>query len=112
MKTLTRDINDYSLSPNSKLIALSVCGEIFIREDDKEKSRTIPVSNHAYRDNEPVWLNDSILLFTSDRANGNFEIYTVRSADTSQSNIFNSLKHKVTPITRTPLDETDRQRYR
>lgn len=105
MKTFARDINDYSVSPNGKLIALSVRGEIFIREDDKEKSRTINVSNHAYRDIEPVWLNDSILLFTSDRANGNFDIYMAKSSDTSQSNIFKSLKHKVTTITRTPMDE-------
>ncbi len=105
MKTFARDINDYTVSPNGKLIALSVRGEIFVREDDKEKSRTINVSNHAYRDIEPVWLNDSILLFTSDRANGNFDIYMAKSSDTSQSNIFKSLKHKVTTITRTPMDE-------
>ncbi len=105
MKTFSRDINDYAVSPNGKNIALTVRGEVFVREDDKEKSRTINISNIAYRDTEPVWLNDSTLLFTSDRANGNFNIYMARSADTAQTNIFKSLKNKITQITNSLKDE-------
>ena len=34
-----------------------------------------------------------------------FDIYMVKSVDTSQTNIFKSLKHKVSQITNTPKDE-------
>lgn len=105
-KTLTSGATEYSVSPNGKLMAFSVRGEVFIKEADKEKSRSINVSNHAFRDIEPTWLNDSTLLFTSDRANGNYDIFMVSSADTSQRNIFKTMKHKLTQITKTGEDET------
>lgn len=105
-KTLTTGASDFAVSPNGKLLAYSIRGEVFVKEADKEKSRSINVSNHAFRDIEPTWLNDSTLLFSSDRANGNFDIYMVRSANSTQRNIFKSLKHELTPITKTPGDET------
>ena len=105
-KTLTSGATEYSVSPNGKLMAFSVRGEVFIKEADKEKSRSINVSNHAFRDIEPTWLNDSTLLFTSDRLNGNYDVFMVSSADTSQRNIFKTMKHKLTQITKTTEDET------
>ncbi|MEO7310142.1 MAG: S41 family peptidase [Chitinophagaceae bacterium] len=105
-KTLTTGANDYAVSPNGKLIAFTNRGEVFIKEADKEKSRSINVSNHPYRDIEPAWLNDSTLLFCSDRANGNFDMYLYRSSDTTEHSMYKSLKHELTQVTRTPLDET------
>jgi tricorn protease len=105
-KTLTTGASDYAVSPNGKLLAYTIRGEVFIKEADKEKSRSINASEHAFRDVEPTWLNDSTLLFSSDRANGNFDIYMARSSDTTQRNIFKSLKHQLTQITKTPSDET------
>lgn len=105
-KTFTREANEYAVSPNGKLMALGVRGEIFIKEVDKEKSRSINVSEHSFRDIEPAWLNDSTLLFTSDRANGNFDMYMVQSADTSQRNIFKTLKHRLVQLTKTSDDES------
>ncbi|PLK44259.1 S41 family peptidase [Emticicia sp. TH156] len=104
-KTFTSGASEYAVSPNGKLLAFSVRGEIFLKEADKEKTRSINVSTHAYRDMEPTWLNDSTLLFTSDRANGNFDIYLVRSADTTQRNLFKSMKHSVVQLTKTTGDE-------
>ncbi|CAH0997649.1 Tricorn protease [Emticicia aquatica] len=106
-KTLTTGANEYAVSPNGKFLAYSIRGEIFIKEADKEKYRSINVSEHPFRDVEPTWLNDSTLLFSSDRANGNFDIFMVRSADTTQRNIFKTLKHELLQITNTAGDETD-----
>ncbi len=106
LKTFTSGANQYAVSPNGKLLAYSIRGEVFLKEADKEKSRSINVSEHPFRDVEPTWLNDSTLLFSSDRANGNFDIYMFRSADSTQRNIFKSLKHELVQITKNPNDET------
>ena len=104
-KTFANGATSFAVSPNGKLLAFSVRGEIFLKEADKEKTRSINVSEHAYRDIEPTWLNDSTLLFTSDRTNGNFDIYMVRSIDTTQRNLFKSMKHSAVQITKTTGDE-------
>lgn len=106
-KTFRSGADAFSVSPNGKLMAFTERGEVFVKEVDKEKTRSVNISNHAYRDLEPTWLNDSTLLFSSDRKNGNFDIYLARSADASQPNIFKSLKHELIQITNTAEDETD-----
>lgn len=105
-KTLATGLEEYKVSPNGKLLAYSLRGEVFIKEADKEKTKSINVSQHAFRDITPTWLNDSTLLFTSDRNNGNFDLYLVNSSDASERNIFKSLKHQVTQITKTAEDES------
>ncbi|SOE21206.1 C-terminal processing protease CtpA/Prc, contains a PDZ domain [Spirosomataceae bacterium TFI 002] len=105
-KTFSREAEGFVVSPNGKLMAFEVRGEIFVKEADKDMSRSVNVSNHAFRDVEPAWLNDSTLLFSSDRSNGNFDIYMVRSSDKEQPNIFKSLKHELLKVTNTTEDET------
>ncbi len=105
-KTLTTGANDYAVSPNGKMLAFALRGEIFIKDADKEKSRSVNVSNHAYRDVEPAWLNDSTLIFCSDRADGNFDMYLYRSSDTTERSMYKSLKHELKQITKTDGDET------
>jgi tricorn protease len=105
-KILTTEAGEYTVSPNGKLMAFSVRGEIFIKEADREKTRSINASEHAFRDMNPTWLNDSALLFCSDRNNGNFDFYLFRSADTSERNIFKSMKHELVRITNTADDES------
>jgi tricorn protease len=105
-KTYSSNAGDLAISPNGKLMAFGVRGEIFVKEVDKEASRSINVSEHAFRDLEPVFLNDSTLLFTSDREKGNFDIYLLSSADAKQPNIFKSLKHSLKKITNTSSDES------
>jgi C-terminal processing protease CtpA/Prc/Tol biopolymer transport system component len=105
-KTFANGANEYAVSPNGKLIAYGVRGEIFIKEADKEKSRSINVSEHAYRDQQPAWLNDSSLLFCSDRADGNFDMYLVRSTDTAEHNVFKSLKRQLIQVTKTSANES------
>ena len=105
-KTNTNGATEYALSPNGKLLAMVVRGEVFVKEADKDKSRAVNVSGHAYRDMNPVWLNDSALLFTSDRRNGNFDICLLRSADTTERNVFKTLKHELIFVTETSEDES------
>jgi tricorn protease len=105
-KTMNNGATDYALSPNGKLMAFTIRGEVFIKEADKEKSRSVNVSNHPYRDMNPVWLSDSALIFTSDRADGNFNLFMVRSVDTNEVNLFRTLKPRIIQITSSKEDET------
>jgi tricorn protease len=105
-KTFTSGATEYAVSPNGKLMAYTVRGEVYIKEADKEKSRSVNVSNHPYRDMEPVWLNDSALIFTSDRNGGNFNLFMVRSVDTTEVNLFRTMKPRIIQITNTEEDET------
>ena len=53
-----------------------------------------------------AWLSDTTLIFTSDRLDDNFELYLAKSSDKSQLNIFKSLKHDITRLTKTDEDES------
>ncbi len=106
-KSFSTGANEYAVSPNGKLLAYSLRGEVFIKEADKDRNRSVNISNHSYRDDQPAWLNDSILLFCSDREDHNFEIYAARSTDTMEHNLFKSLKHEIIRLSRTPEDEHD-----
>ena len=101
-KTVSNGIKDVSVSPNGKLIALSINGEIFVKENDKDKPKTNNVSNHPYRDDNPFWIDDHTLGFLSDR-NGHNEFFKVVSED---KNVWlsRSLKTKVTQLTKSKTD--------
>lgn len=105
-KTVTNGVNEFEVSPNGKLLALAVRGEVYVKEANKEKNMTTNLSGHAYRDMNVVWLNDSIVLFTSDREDNNFDIYMAKSSEKQQPNIFKALKHQVTRITKSSQDES------
>ena len=106
-KTFSKDASEYEISPNGKLAAFVVRGEVFIKEVDKEKSRSVNLSEHAYRDMDICWLSDSTLLFVSDRDSNQYDIFIVRSADKNQSNLFKSLKHELIKVTNSPEDESN-----
>ena len=105
-KTFTNNMREYSISPNGKLIAFVIRGEVFVKEADKDKNRSINLSDSPFRDQEPCWVNDTTLVFTSDRESNNFEMYLVKSSDKTQSNIFKSLKHQIVRLTKTDGDES------
>lgn len=105
-KTASNDIREYEISPNGKLINFTVRGEVYVKEANKDKTNSTNLSDHAYRDMDIAWLSDSVVLFTSDREDNNFDIYMAKSIDKEQSNIFKSLKHQVTRITKTSQDES------
>lgn len=105
-KTVSNGVNEYLVSPNGKLLALGLRGEVYVKEINKDKNSTNNVSNHAYRDQDIAWASDSILFFTSDREDNNFDIYRVKSIDKKELNIFKSLKHQVTRLTKSAEDES------
>ncbi len=105
LKSFTNGGSEYTLSPNGKLIAYTLRGEVFIKEANKEKARSVNVSNHPYRDMSPAWLNDSALVFTSDRNKGNYDLYLVQSVDTGEVSLFKTLKPKIIQLTSTSDDE-------
>ena len=73
-KTYTKSARDYAISPNGKYLALEIRGEIFVTPNDKDRKRTVQITKNPYRDQAPTWLNDSTLLFISDR-NGNKDVF-------------------------------------
>ena len=104
-KTLSAGVTDYSISPNGKYSAFVSRGEVFVKENDKDKSRSVNLSNHAFRDQQVSWLSDSSIVFASDR-DGQFDLYLVKSSDKNQTNIFKSLKHEIIKLTNTDVEES------
>ena len=103
-KTYSSSASDYAISPNEKQIAFVVHGELFVKLNNKEKKRSVQLTDHPYRDKEPVWLNDSTLLFISDR-DGKFDLYALQSSDMKEGDLYKSFKRKVTRLTNNAADE-------
>ncbi|NVK52935.1 MAG: PD40 domain-containing protein [Flavobacteriaceae bacterium] len=101
-KTVSNGVRGLSVSPNGKLVALSINGEIFVKENTKEKTSTNNVSNHPFRDANPFWIDNNTLGFLSDR-DGHNELYKVVSLD-KNVNLSRSLKIKVSKLTKSKED--------
>ena len=97
-KKVSDDIDQYSVSPNAKLSAYVVRGDIYVTRNDKEDSRSVRLTQGAARDQDVVWLNDTHLVFVSDREGQN-NLYLLSSSDADQADVFRSLKHEITAIT-------------
>jgi len=105
-KTFTNRIEEIALSPNGKQTALVIRGELFVRSTDKDNKKTVNVSKSAYRDRMPLWLNDSALVFVSDR-DGQNDLYLLKSNDAEEFDLLRTLKHKVVRLTDTKKNEQD-----
>ena len=103
-RTFTSNATEYALSPNGQYLAFVVRGELFLRRNDPDDSRTVRLTRHPWRDREPAWLNDSTLVFVSDRA-GQYDLYLLRAADSGTADLFESLTYEVIRLTDTPEDE-------
>ena len=79
--TTSGNISTFDVSPDQKLLAMEIEGEIFVKLNDKEKRSTNNVSNHPFRDRDPQFINNKEVLFISDR-DGHNEIYVAKSKDT------------------------------
>ncbi len=101
-KTVSGDISNYAVSPNGKNVALEINGEIFVKENNKEKKRSNNVSKHPYRDINPQWLDDKTVVFSSDR-DGVYKLYSAVSTDTLVG-LHRSLKTKVKKLTNSKED--------
>jgi len=104
-KTISSKVTGYDVSPDGKLIAFEVRGEIFVTQSNEKKSRAVNISNNPYRDKDVVWLNNQSLIFSSDRS-GAFNLYLVTSDDKNEKDLFKSLKHKIVKLTNSNEEET------
>ncbi len=96
-KTFNNQATDFSVSPNEKYLAFVVRGEIFITQNDEDKSRSVQITDHPARDMQVDWLNDSVLIFLSDR-DGDYDIFMVRSTDEDQSDLFKTFKRETQKV--------------
>lgn len=103
-KTYTDQATAFSLSPNEKYLAFVVRGEIFITQNDKDKSRAIQITDHVAHDRQVAWLSDTVLVFISDR-DGDFGIYKVQSTDEKESDLFKTFKRETQKILDTDEEE-------
>lgn len=92
-QTFTGDINSYQVSPNGKYLVSSIKGNIFITQAKDKDNFTRTLSNNSYNNMDPVWLNDTSILFIGNE-NGKKEVFLIQSSDPDQVDIFKSLKHE------------------
>ena len=105
-KTYSGNLNEIAPSPDSKYSAFVIRGDIFITENNKEKSKSVNVTNSSSRDRMVNWLSNEALVFVSDKEGQN-DIYLLRSDDPKEKNLFKTLKRKVIRLTKTDFDESD-----
>nr|WP_136250509.1 S41 family peptidase [Ningiella ruwaisensis] len=105
-KTMTNEVDEYAVSPNGKLSAYVIRGDIYVTRNDKEDKRSVRLTEGPERDRDLAWLNDNALVFVSD-INGQNDLFLLTSDDESDKNLFTSLKHKVTAITDSQAEEFD-----
>jgi C-terminal processing protease CtpA/Prc/tricorn protease-like protein len=113
-KSFASSADEYAVSPNGKLTAFVIRGEIFVTENNKEKKRTVNLTDHPFRDQDVTWLSDDALIFSSDRY-GQYDLFLVKPAG-SETTIFKALKHQIIRLTETealehrPLISPDRKK--
>ncbi len=103
-KSFSGDAEEFAVSPSGDWLAFVIEGEIFIKHNDSEKSRSVKVTDHPFRDRDVSFLNDSTLIFASDR-NGQYDFYAVQPAQKDKNDLFESLQFSTTRLTNTEAAE-------
>ena len=103
-KKVSNDVDEFSISPNGKLMAYIVRGDIYVTRNDKEDSRSVNVSRGPARDRDVQWLDDERLVFVSD-VDGQNDLYVLKSNDASEPDLFRTLKIDVLRVTNSPEEE-------
>jgi len=102
--------SDLSISPDGKLAAFVIHGDIFVTdivsEDDQKiaKPPTVQVTDTPQREQEPQWSPDGTKLIFSSARNGNFDLFTVERTD-SETAWTDTFEFTTTPIATTPANE-------
>ncbi len=105
-KTFSAQVDGFQIAPNGKNIVMEIHGEIFVKQNDKDKKRSMNVSNHPFRDTDGQWLNDSTVLFISDRS-GYSNLFMATSADPNKSDLSQTLKVKIQQLTKEKTNVSD-----
>jgi len=99
-RTMSNRATEYAFSPDEKQLAFVVRGEIYcapVKDDELEE--TVRLTETAGREKDLCWNQDGkILYFVSDR-NGNDDIFSVTSTDTSEDKLSKSRKRSTTQLT-------------
>ncbi len=105
-ETISGDIDAYQISPDEKWLAFTANGDLFFKQNDKEKKLTINPLSQPSRESDVAWLNDNTALFLSDR-NGNYDLFAISSTDENEESIFKSFKWKIDEVFTSPEEERD-----
>ncbi len=105
-ENMLNSVDEFSVSPNAKFIAYINRGELFITRNDKEDSKSVRLTDGPARESNPVWLNDSVLLFISDRE-GQKDLFAIHSTDDNESDLFYSFKRVTKRLTKTKDEESN-----
>ncbi|WP_138431488.1 S41 family peptidase [Fodinibius saliphilus] len=103
-KSYSADAEEFAVSPSGDWLAFVIEGEIFVKHNDPTKKRSIKVTNHPFRDRDVAFLNDSTLIFSSDR-NGQYDLYSLMPAQKDKNDLFESLQFSVNRLTATETSE-------
>ncbi|MEM8895151.1 MAG: S41 family peptidase [Bacteroidota bacterium] len=103
-KSITNEMESYSISPDGKYAAYITRGEVFVTSTDKDIKRTNRITATAAREMMVAWVNDETLIYSSDR-DGQYDLFAVASADTEEPNLFKTLKLNHVKVTETAEDE-------
>lgn len=105
-ETFSSNVQEYSVSPDGNYLAMVVHGEIFLMPEAEDKSRTVAIAGNPAREQDIAWLNDSTLLFISDR-NGNRDIFLARPASGQDGNLYRTFKQEVVALTNSAAEESN-----
>ena len=103
-ESFSGDAEEFAVSPSGDFLAFVIEGEIFVKHNDPKKQRSVKVTDHPYRDRDVAFLNDSTLIFASDR-DGQYELYTVQPSQKDKNDLFESLQFEVKRLTSTEASE-------
>jgi C-terminal processing protease CtpA/Prc/tricorn protease-like protein len=105
-ESMRNSVDEFAVSPNAKFIAYTNRGELFVTRNDKEDDKAVRLTDNPSREKNPVWLNDSVLLFISDREGQN-DLYGIHSTDENEPELFYSFKREIKRLTKTKDEETN-----
>ena len=103
-ETMKDKASEFSVSPNGKLSAYSIRGDVFVTRNDKDDDRSVRITSGSSRERDVVWLNDHAILYVSDEAGQN-DLYLAESDDEDEKDLFRTLKTRTRRLTETLEDE-------
>ncbi|MBL6911075.1 MAG: PD40 domain-containing protein [Pirellulales bacterium] len=103
-ETMKDKVDEYAVSPDGRLTAYAIRGDLFVTRNDKDDDRSVRITRSSSRERDPIWLNDHTILYVSDEEGQN-DLYLVESSDEEEKDLFKTLKTQTRRLTETPEDE-------
>jgi tricorn protease len=103
---MSNGATQFAFSQDESQLAIVVRGEIFVCPfEDGSAGDARRVTRTAAREKDPAWMPDGeTLVFASDRT-GDYDLYSVRSAEDGESELSEALKFETARLTDTEEDE-------